>query len=206
LSAVDGIAALDQLSQRLLEAVPDLRVALAITDAEREAVARVRRRHVQDAGWETDDADAYDATALHIAAWRGGDLVGTMRLVLPGPDRRLPVEEDFGLAVEPRGKVAEAGRLVVAPEERGDPAHRIWGALFARTWLELRSHGCTVLAGAASPRMVRTLRGLGLPFEVLGPAREHRGRQRHPVRLDPSTARPRWFDGGQSLRTRAAVP
>jgi hypothetical protein len=40
--------------------------------------------------------------------------------------------------------------------------------------------------------MVERLRALGLPFEVLGPAREHWGRPRHPVRLDPANGRPRW--------------
>jgi hypothetical protein len=200
LSPADGIAALDRLSERLLEAVPDLRVGLATTHADRVAVAQLRRRQVADNGWGIDDADAYDATALQIAAWRDGDLAGSMRLILPLPDRRLPVEEDFDVIVEPRGRVAEAGRLVVAPEHRGDPAHRIWGALFAQTWLELRAHGCAVVAGAATPRMVKGLTTLGLPFEVLGPARVHWGERRHPVRLDPSTGRPRWFDGARATQ------
>jgi hypothetical protein len=41
--------------------------------------------------------------------------------------------------------------------------------------------------------MVARMRGLGLPFEVLGPAREHWGEARHPVRLDPAHARPGWY-------------
>jgi N-acyl-L-homoserine lactone synthetase len=138
------------------------------------------------------ERDVHDARAVHVGAWAGGTLAGAMRLVLPAPGRLLPVEEDFGVTVEPRGAVAEAGRLVVAPERRGDPDHRLWGALFACTWTELRARGLTVLAGAASPRMVERLRALGLPFEVLGPAREHWGELRHPVRLDPAQGRPHW--------------
>jgi hypothetical protein len=103
------------------------------------------------------------------------------------------VEEAFELDIEPRGRVAEAGRLVVAPPYRGDPVHRIWGALFARTWLTLRSHGFAVLAGAASPPMIQRLRALGLPFEILAPTRPHWGEDRHPVRLDPADSRPHWF-------------
>jgi hypothetical protein len=168
-----GIAALDRLSGQLLRAASDLRVAVATSEADRE--------------------DAYDADALHVGAWTGDALAGTLRLVLPRPGRCLPVEEAFGIEIAPAGAVAEAGRLVVAPEQRGDPAHRIWGGLFARAWLELRSHGLAVLAGTAAPRMVGRLRALGLPFEVLAPARPYWGEQRHPVRLDPSHSRPRWF-------------
>jgi putative hemolysin len=199
-TAESGAARLDALSRRLLAAVPELRVAAAATEAEREAILRLRFRHVVDHGWSTAAAhpgglerDEHDPRALQIGAWRGDELVGAIRVVLPHPGRRLPVEEDFALIVEPQGAVAEAGRLVIAPEYRGDPAHRAWGALFARGWLTLRAHRIRVLAGAASPAMIERLRALGLPFEILGPAREHWGEQRHPVRLDPEPGRPTWF-------------
>ena len=189
----DGRAALDALAVRLLEAVPELRVAVATTAAERDAIAGLRHRQVTGHAGGLEQ-DAYDAAALQIGAWdAAGALVGGMRLVLPEPGRLLPVEAAFGLRIDPPGAAAEAGRLVIAPERRGDPAHRAWGALFARTWLELRAGGLVVLAGAASPRMVERLRGVGLPFEVLAPARPYWGEPRHPVRLDPARAAPRWF-------------
>jgi hypothetical protein len=195
-----GIAALDRLSGQLLRAASDLRVAVATSEAEREATFRLRYVQVVASGWVDrttlvagTEQDAYDADALHVGAWTGDALAGTLRLVLPRPGRCLPVEEAFGIEIAPAGAVVEAGRLVVAPEQRGNPAHRIWGALFARAWLELRSHGLAVLAGTAAPRMVGQLRALGLPFEVLAPARPYWGEQRHPVRLDPSHSRPRWF-------------
>ena len=195
-----GIVALDLLSERLLAVLSELRVTVASTDAERDAAYRLRYAQVVGHGWAERAAlpaglerDAYDAAALHIGAWRDGDLAGTVRLVLPVPGRRLPVEADFELEIEPRGAVAEAGRLVIAPEHRGDHAHRIWGALFARAWLTLRRHGYAVLAGAAAPPMIERLRALGLPFEVLGPTRAHWGEERHPVRLDPATGDPRWY-------------
>jgi N-acyl-L-homoserine lactone synthetase len=193
----DGVLALDRLSEQLLAAAPSLRVALAETPAERAAIGRLRHRQVTDHGWATLEGDveldAYDARALQVGAWDAGTLVGAMRVVLPAPGLRLPVEDAFGVEVEPRGSVVEAGRLVITPEFRGDPAHRIWGALFARAWCELRARGYSILAGAASRRMVDRLRAVGLPFEILGAARPFWGEDRHPVRLDPAAGSPSWF-------------
>jgi Acetyltransferase (GNAT) domain len=193
-----GVLALDRLSEQLLAAA-GLRVAVARSEAERETAFRLRHEQVVAEHWTDRDLpdgierDDYDGSALHVCAWRERSPVGTMRVVLPAPDRPLPVEAAFDLIVAPRGAVAEAGRLVIAAGHRGDPAHAAWGALFARAWLELRAHGYSVLAGAATPRMVERLRGLGLPFEILAPAREYWGEPRHPVRLDPAQGDPRWY-------------
>jgi hypothetical protein len=195
-----GLTALDRLSEQLLAAAPELSVAVAGTEAEREAAYRLRYEQVVAHGWADRERlpdgleyDAFDADALHVCAWHRDSLVGTLRLVLPAPGRALPGEVDFELAIEPVGEVVEAGRLVIAASYRGDPAHRAWGALFACGWLAMRTRGFSVLAGAAAPRTVEPLRALGLPFEILGPARPHWGEDRHPVRLDPAHAEPRWF-------------
>ena len=199
-----GVGALDALAERLLAAAPHLRVAPVASGPEREALFRLRRRHVVERGWARPEdltggleRDRYDEDAVHVAAYDADVLVGTVRLVLPSPGCRLPVEADFGLDVEPRGAVVEAGRLVVADAYRGDPAHRAWGALFGRAWLETRAAGYRVLAGAASPGMVARLRALGLPFEILGPTRRHWNQDHHPVRLDPATGdHPGWYGDG----------
>ena len=195
-----GLTALDALSDRLLAAAASLRVAVAVTQAEREEAYRLRYAQVVGEGWVDPadlpgglEVDAYDADALQICAWERDALVGTLRLVLPAAGRPLPVEAEFGIRVEPHGEVVEAGRLVIAPTYRGDPAHRTWGALFACAWTSMRARGYSVLAGAAAPRTVERLRALGLPFEILGPARLHWGEERHPVRLDPADGDPRWF-------------
>jgi N-acyl-L-homoserine lactone synthetase len=195
-----GLTALDALSDRLLAAAPALRVAVAAADAERQAAYRLRCAQVVGHGWmdaaslpDGVEVDAYDADALQVCAWDGEALVGTVRLVLPAAGRPLPVEADFGIAVEPVGEVVEAGRLVIAPTYRGDPAHRAWGALFGCAWVSMRARGYSVLAGTAAPRTIERLRALGLPFEILGPARMHWGEERHPVRLDPARGAPRWF-------------
>lgn len=197
-----GLDALDRLSQQLLAAADagGIRVVVAETSSEQDAIYRLRHEQVVGQGWAPPDdlpdgleRDAHDPFAVQLGAWTRGTLVGAMRLVLPSARLGLPVEEAFALTIEPRGRVVEAGRLVVTPAHRGDPAHRIWGALFARAWLIMRGLGFSLLCGAASPEMVQRLRGLGLPFEVLAAPRPYWGEQRVPVRLDPASGEPRWF-------------
>jgi N-acyl-L-homoserine lactone synthetase len=197
-----GLETLDRLSEQLLAAADadGIRVAIAQTPSERNAVYRLRHEQVVGHGWAPPDdlpdgleCDEHDTSAVLVGAWTGGKLVGAMRLVLP-TRRRLPVEEAFDLNVEPQGSVVEAGRLVVAPSHRGDPSHGIWGALFARAWLTMRELGFSLLCGAASPAMVQRLRALGLPFDVLGAPRQYWGEERVPVRLDPAGGSPHWFE------------
>lgn len=199
-----GVSALDGLSERLLAAADGLDVALATTESQEDAIYRLRHRQVVEHGWVNvaelphgTERDGYDSAALHVGAWKGDALVGAMRLVLPRPETRLPVEAGFDIRIEPAGGVVEAGRLVIAPEYRGDAGHAAWGALFARAWLAMRAEDFSLLCGAASPLMVERLRTLGLPFEVVGPPRTYWGVERLPVRLDPAKGRPRWF--GRSL-------
>lgn len=197
-----GVVALDQLAARLAAAAPTLRVEPASTATELDAVFRLRYEHVVARGWANAEKlaggveeDAYDTGAVQLAAWDGPVLIGTVRLVPPRADRPLPVEAAFGVEIEPRGCVVEVGRLLIADSRRGDPAHRAWGALFAHAWTQVRNHGFVVMAGVASERLVARYHALGLPFEILGPARPYWGEQRHPVRLDPAlAARPTWFD------------
>jgi hypothetical protein len=196
-----GLVALDALSERLLAAAAPLRVAPAATGPELDAVHRLRYAHVVEHGWARPEdhpdgleRDAYDERAVQLAAWDGDRLAGTLRLVMPAAGLRLPVEDAFGLEVETRGAVVDVGRLLIAPGHRGDPAHRIWGALFALGWLETRARGFAVLAGMATPEFVARYRAIGLVFELLGPARRHWGEDRHPVRLDPARdGAPGWF-------------
>jgi hypothetical protein len=195
-----GIAALDDLAGQLLLRA-GARLGVAHTEAELEDVFRLRYDHVVRHGWaraeelpEGLERDADDDRALQLGTWRGPALVGTMRLVLPVPGRRLPTEAAFDLEIEPRGEVVDVGRLLIGAPYRGDPAHRVWGGLFALAWQETRARGYTVLAGVTSAREVETYRSLGLAFEVLAPARPYWGGDRHPVRLDPATGEaPGWF-------------
>ena len=198
-----GLVALDALSRKLLTAAEPLRVAPVAAPAELEAVHRLRYAHVVEYGWSRPEQhpdglerDGYDARAVQIAAWEEERLAGALRLVLPAAGARLPVEDAFDIDVEPRGAVVDVGRLLIAPGHRGDPAHRLWGALFARAWLEVRARGFAVLAGTATADFVARYQAVGLVFELLGPARAFWGEERHPVRLDPRRdGAPGWFTG-----------
>ena len=189
-----GAAALDALAARLAAGAP-FRVAPADT-TELEAVMSLRDRHVLEAGWgERDELGLHEVA---LAAWDENQLVGTIRLVLPRPALRLPIEDAFDLDIEPRGRVVEIGRLLIPPHRRGDPGHAIWGALFAQAWFQVRARGLSVLAGAASAELIARYRKLGLPFETLGPARRHWGEHRYPVRLDPALiSTPTWYGAGR---------
>jgi hypothetical protein len=196
-----GVAELDRLAKELLAAAIPLRAGRASTSTELRSVYQLRCDQVIAAGWAERSAfpagierDPYDDRAVQVAVWDDDSLVGTLRVVLPVAGAPLPVENDFGIEAEPRGGVVEIGRLVVAPERRGDPGRTAWGALLGQAWLEVRSRGYVVVAGAASKGLVERFQSLGLPFEILGPARPHWGGTRHPVRLDGSDASPRWFD------------
>lgn len=183
-------AALDALAARLAGAAP-LRIAPA-TGPALDSVQGLRNQHVVNAGWGDGDDSADHEVA--IAAWDGEALVGTIRLVLPRPGHRLPVEEAFDLDIEPRGRVVEIGRLLIPADRRGDPTHLTWGALFAHAWFEVRARGLSVLGGAATAALIARYHALGLPFEVLGPTRRHWGEDRHPVRLDATrVTTPTWY-------------
>jgi N-acyl-L-homoserine lactone synthetase len=191
-----GIAALDALAGQLLLRA-GVRIGVAHTIAELEAVHRLRHRDVSADGWPgsaspTDalEPDPYDDHALQLAAWRGTTLAASMRLVLPMLGRRLPSEEAFDLDIEPRGEVVDLGRLLVGPASRGDPAHRAWGGLFALAWQESRARSYAVIAGIASTPLVERYRSLGVHVEILGPSRTDAGAELYPVRLDPAASEP----------------
>jgi hypothetical protein len=195
-----GVAALDALAGQLLLRA-GVRVGVAHTIVELGAVHRLRHREISSEtftpqGSEPDvlGPDPYDDHALHLAAWRGTELVATMRLVLPVPGRSLPTEDAFGLQVEPRGEVVDVGRLLAGSGHRGDPAHRAWGGLFGLAWQEARARSYTVMAAVASKRLVERFSSLGVNVELLGEPRRDSGAELYPLRLDPAASEPPdWF-------------
>src|SRR5689334_7218600 len=83
-----GVRALDALAAQLLAAVPDLRVVPVAAGPERDALFRLRHRHVVKRGWgdaaDLDggrERDAYDDDAVQVGAYYGDALVGTVRIV-----------------------------------------------------------------------------------------------------------------------------
>ena len=187
-SPIRGIAALDRLAERLADAA-GLRLGIADSPAELIAVHRLRFRHASERGRERreDHADGlerddFDTRALQICAWDGEVLVGTLRLVLPMPGKRLPAEEAFSLTVEPVGEVVDLGPPVIAAELGGERAQAAADGLLAQAWFETRARGYTMIAGTASDRALERYRALGLELEPLGPARPYQGEDCRPVR------------------------
>jgi len=82
--------------------------------------------------------DEYDATAVHVLGWNGTEAVATGRLVFP--PHPLPTEQVAGLVVEPRGRVADVGRMSVLPSYRSY-RQAAFVALLCRLYLEMRAHG-----------------------------------------------------------------
>jgi N-acyl-L-homoserine lactone synthetase len=186
--ADDPVAIADRVAETALAAVPQ-RLATAASDAERDAVFRLRYRTVVEMGWarpeelpdgieRNDDDDG----AIHVIAWNGDDLAGAARIVLPCEGKTLPLVREFGVQVNPED--VEVGRTIIVPHLRGDAHHALVVALYAQCWLEMRSRGFTELVSAVPPRLVEVYRALGFNVIELGPAQEHWGEPRFPVRFD----------------------
>ena len=183
-----GIAGLDRLAERL---TADAEVRLGVADSPAELIAahRLRYRDAAAHGRTTAEGahdgmerDTFDTRALQICAWEGESLVGTLRLVLPMPGKRLPLEESFALQVEPAGEVVELGTAVLVPDLAGERARRVADGLIAQAWFEARARGDLVMAGIASSRLLERYQALGLDVQVL-----RRGSDdRNAIRLDPS--------------------
>jgi hypothetical protein len=172
-----------------LRALP-VRFRVAATPGEREAAFRLRHRIVVAEGWraaedmpdgfERDEYD--DERAAQIVGWDGRHAAATARVVYPEPGRPLPTEAAFGIVAEPAGRVADAGRLIVAPQYR-DPSHRVLGGLAAAIWMAMDARGLRYAAVAMTDGIADLCRALGFDVEVLGPSRRHWGEERFPARL-----------------------
>jgi hypothetical protein len=177
---IRGVGALDRLAEELAGAA-GLRLGVADSPAELIAAHRLRYRHAGEHGTETAADDVYDSRSLQICAWDDEVVVGTLRLVLPMPGKRLPVETAFSVTVEPAGEVVDVGPVVIAAELAGEGAQRIADGLLAQAWFETRARGYLVMAGVASSRLTGRLRALGLDVEVLG----RDAADRTAIRVDP---------------------
>ena len=165
-------------AEQMLASFAPLDFRPATNPAEQEAAYRVRYRCVIEQGWASPDElpdemerDEHDEYATQILAWQGDRLAGTLRLVPPVPGRALPIEEDFGVRIEPVGQVVEGGRLVIVPAYRSDPKVRILRGLFTRFWIEVNTRGYSLAAFAAPARLARLYRWMGVSLEVIEPTR-----------------------------------
>lgn len=187
-----AVAQADALAAKLIERAKPIRFAVAQSPEDLQAVYRLRCRIVIERQWaKSEDVpdglerDAYDARAVHVAAWDGNVLAGTSRLVLPLPGHPLPTEDAIGLEIVPRGGVADVGRICVAPGYR-HASHRVLWGLLGRTWIEMRrrclAYACCIL----SPAAARMYQSWGLQVIKLGPPRPYCGEERYPALVRPA--------------------
>jgi N-acyl-L-homoserine lactone synthetase len=179
-------AALDALVAEILER-QRYRFTIATDEAGRETTYRLRHRVIVDQGWaaagaavDAQERDGYDDTAVHVLGWDGDTPIAAGRLVVP--PHPLPTEDLCRITVEPRGRVVDVGRLLVARSHQ-DHGHSVFVALLARLYLEMRARGFEVACGVMSARVRSLVRLLGLRLDVLGDDRPHLGELRAPVRF-----------------------
>ena len=183
-------AVADAIATRFIELAEPIRFSVAQSPGDREAGYRLRYEVVIAQGWARPEQfhhgleqDHYDAEAVHLLGWDGQKVVATTRLVFPTAGRLLPTEAEFDLQVEPQGHVVDGGRTIV-DRAYSDDRHRIFAGLLGYTWFEIQARGFRYLCGAAVPAMIRLCRSLGYQISVLGPARQHWGEERYPIRFD----------------------
>jgi N-acyl-L-homoserine lactone synthetase len=187
---------LERVAIELMSSIAPLRIGVARDAADLDAMFRLRGAEIVERGWASPgalpsgrDRDEYDDNAVHIAIWDAADVVGACRLLLPSPQRPLPIERDFDLRLEPRGGVVQWSRLVLAPAKRGDRQHRLAMACFAALWLQTKRHGFDACAGAVAKRMLALYRSIGMEFQVLAGPRIVDGEQRYLALSSAATVR-----------------
>jgi hypothetical protein len=163
------------------------RFTLADDDAARELAYRLRYDAVIDQGWASAadlpagrECDEFDPRAIHVLCWDDDRAVATGRVVLP--PQPLPTEKACSITIEPRGQVADVGRMSVARSHQSH-RHGVFLALLARLYVEVQQQGYEIACGLMSARARSMMRLLGLQLEVLGEERPHWGELRAPVRF-----------------------
>jgi N-acyl-L-homoserine lactone synthetase len=190
----EALVIVDNLSRGLIESLGILRFDIACNESQREMVYRLRYQTIIERGWARPgdlpggmERDHYDDKAIHIVGWDGDKLAATSRLVLPDERLILPTEETFHIQVEPGGQVVDMGRQIVA-REYSSIKHKVFAALLARTWLEIRTHAYSLVCGDFTPAMMRLYRIMGFDVKQLGPAQLFWGEERFPIMVDVASS------------------
>jgi N-acyl-L-homoserine lactone synthetase len=185
-----------ELALRFTSSIAPLVVGRSEVPDDLDAMYRLRGAEAVERGWaaagsltDVRDCDEYDADAVHIAIRDGAEVIGTCRVILPSPERLLPVERDFDLRLQPACGVVQWSRLVLHRRCRGDPRHRLALACLAALWLETTRHGFDTCAGAIAQPILDMYRGIGVEVQVLGAARFIEGEQRYPATTTAATIR-----------------
>jgi len=180
-----------------------VRFTVETAGAGRDAAFALRASAVVGAGWVEPGAlvdglerDEYDDRAVHVVGWDADTPVATGRIVLP--PGLLPTEAACDLLIEPVGRVADVGRMVVAERYR-EARGGLFVALLARLYVEVPARGFQVACGMMTKRVRVAARHLGLRLDVLGDDREYWGELRAPIRFEvaanTTSLLDRWGEG-----------
>ena len=183
---------LDDISVVFRKLSTGVRLGIARTPADFEAVYRLRYQTVIEKGWAKPgdypgglEHDQYDAHSIQLMAWDGDKLAGTARVVLPFPDKKLPAETLFELEIEPRGQVVELGRAAIDSAYKGSTQQILLG-LLGQSWLSTREQELCETCGVMIAPMVRLYRFIGFHLIPLAEPRLTWGEKRAPYQLDLS--------------------
>jgi N-acyl-L-homoserine lactone synthetase len=153
------------------DTVRDLEVRTVTTPEDLLLCKRLRARvYVKELGWvaaadlvDGVETDPWDDLSTHACATVGADVVGTFRVILPGIG--LPVQEHFGIDIDPGRRSAELSRLIVDRPHRSGPAML---ALLRWAYHRLIEHTVDDAYAILEEPFLERLIDLGFPFRVIG--------------------------------------
>lgn len=202
----DANVRLDRASEEYLRRIAPVRFRVAESDEERHESFHLRYDAIIDQGWAnpesfpgTIEREDLDDHALHIVGWLDSQPVASCRLILPRPDRLLPVEQDFGIRVEPFRQAVEIDRMCISRQPE-TPRVLMSLALLSAGWQEVRCAGYAASVGRVSRSMLRHYRAFGFEHEILGPAQVSWNEERFPIRFTAGSATERFYERLERLR------
>lgn len=118
---------------------------------------------------ETDPLDEIAKCAVAYDALAEGEPAGAIRNI-PRNGTPLPVEDHFGVEVDPERKAIEVSRLAIPRSKRGS---LVIHGLFKWVVQEALSDGVEDLYAIVEQGLLETLNGFGFPFVALTPPTQY---------------------------------
>jgi N-acyl-L-homoserine lactone synthetase len=168
----------------------DLTFGLAETEADRQAVFRLRCAAIVESGWIEREAypdgvesDEDDDEAVLVVARVAGEIVGTIRVIVePSRVEKLLEEALIARRFSPDDTLF-CGRLTVERTNRFRSWEVILG-LYAQVVRIALERGAVRLISFAAENAIRYQRFRGVPLKIAGPPRIDTGVLRWPVVFD----------------------
>lgn len=159
----------------------DLNVKVISAD-EAAPLLRLMYEVSAECGWAVErQLDDYLDDSVFFVAWRDGELVGGIKLVL-GNAKGLPIDECWPETnLVGRTDVADLSLLALRSSDRGNMF--VMGSLLATLWRYCLDHGIRELWAKPPVRNYHIYRRFGFPLERMGETRVYWGGPRVPSRI-----------------------